>query len=111
MESKFRISFVDFMPQYGKIPIGHKDSTGADLSLGDIVQDEKGEKYYVGYRYGSFMLKQPFTIHYIMPKTFDRYTKINELWGVINECIIIGLVNEPLYDQIKDIENLQIVPA
>lgn len=108
MSEKFRISFTDFIPQYGKISIGFKDSEGTDLHVGDIVQNQRGEKSYIGYRYGSFMLKEPFTIHSIMPSKFDSYTKINEMWGVISEYIIIGMTEEPFYDKVKDIEGIEV---
>lgn len=109
MSDKFRISFIDFMPQYGKFPIGAKDKEGTDLHVGDIVEDDKGEKHYIGYRYSSFMLKQPFTMHSIMVKKYDTHKKINEFWAVTDEYIIIGKTDEPFYEKIKDIPNLQII--
>jgi hypothetical protein len=109
MSDKFRISFTDFIPQYGKFPIDAKDGEGTELHVGDIVQDQTGDKHYIGYRYGSFMLKQPFTMHSIMVKNYDNYKKVNELWGVMNEWIIIGKTDEPFYERIKDIPDLELV--
>jgi hypothetical protein len=111
MRQKFRISFIDFMPQYGKFPIAAKDGEGNDLHVGDIVQDDKGDKHYIGYRYGSFMLKQPFTMHSIMVKDYSRFKKINELWSVMSEYIIIGYDTEPFYEAIREIPDLQLIEA
>lgn len=110
MQEKFRISFLDFMPQYGKFPIGANDKEGNPLHLGDIVADDKGEKHYIGYRYGDYMLKQPFTMHSIMVKDYSRFTRLNEMWGMMpGEWIIIGFTKEPLYIAIKEIPDLEVL--
>lgn len=110
MAQKFRISLLDFTPQLGKFPIGDNDKEGASLHIGDIVADEKGEKHFIGYRYGKYMLKQPFTMHSIMIKDYRNYTRLNEVWDVIpGEWLVIGFTDEPLYDLIKNIPDLQIL--
>lgn len=110
MPQKFIISLTDFMPQLGKFPIGANDKEGAALHVGDIVEDEKGDKYFIGYRYGSYMLKQPHTIHSIMVKDYNRFTRVNEVWAVIpGECLIIGYTSEPFYQTVKEIPDLEVL--
>lgn len=110
MSQKYRISLVDFLPFYRKFPIGSIDKEGEQLHLGDIVQDERGEKHFIGYRYGEYMLKQPFTAHSLMVKDYSRFTRVNELWGTSpGEWLIIGKTDDALYDLVKDIPDLQLV--
>lgn len=109
---KFRISLIDFIPQLGKFPINQNDAEGSPLHIGDIVKDERGEKHFIGYRYGEYMLKQPHTIHSIMVKDYSHYTRQNEVWAVLpGEWIIIGYDDEALYQKIKDIPDLQLLEA
>ena len=109
MRQKFRISFNDFMPNFKKFPIGAKDKNGVELHLGDVVVDESGDKHYVGYRYGEYMLKQPHTMHSLMVKDYSRYEVINEFWGVMDEWVIIGYTDEPLYDLIKEVPDVELI--
>lgn len=110
-KEKFRISLQDFMPYLGKIPIGMQDMNEQELHVGDIVKDAGGDKYFIGYRYGQFMVKQPHTIHSIMPKDFHRYERISEVWAVLpGEWIIIGWTDEPFYEKVKELDNMQLIP-
>lgn len=109
--NKFRISLLDFTPHLNTIPIGATDKNGIELHAGDIVKDDKGEKHFIAYRYGNWALKQPHTMHTIMPKDFSQYERINEIWAVLpGEWLIIGYDNEPLYEKVKDIDSINLLP-
>ena len=96
---KFRISVNDFMLENGKHPIGEKDKKGQELFVGDIVQ-KSGQKYIVGYRYGSFILKPPVSICYLSIKDYSEMTKLNECWST-PDLLIVGFQSEAFYEKVK----------
>jgi hypothetical protein len=95
-QQKLKIQVTDFIPEYGKHPTGIKDKEGTMLCLGDAVQDARGDKHLVAYRYGNYCLKQPYTMHSISLKD-GQVTKLNEVWAA-QEYLIIGYAGEPVID-------------
>ena len=99
MMEKFRISVIDFIAESGRHKTGKKDSNNVELCVGDVVQ-YRDDKYMIVYRYGSFVLKQPMTIHTLGISGWSTTTKINELWSTPDN-VICGEISEPFYQQVK----------
>lgn len=80
----YRLSGYDAINLYEKISIGLKDDEGNDLFLMDTIQDDIGEKHVIVYRYGTYALKQPMTMHTI-PIVHDDGTRNGRKFKRINE--------------------------
>ncbi len=103
-EVKFRISIIDFMPFYEKVEAG-KDKNGEQLYYGDLVVYNE-EDWFIGYRYGSPMLKQPGMMAMISAErykdgVFDNVEKKKNTFGAGVDWLIIGHEGDPFIDKIK----------
>jgi hypothetical protein len=102
---KFRISIIDFLPQYGRFDVG-KYEDGANACLGDMVE-RNGEKWFIAYRYGKVMLKQIGMMAMIGNESFDAgdFSSVKKLniIGAGEDWLIIGYTNEPMYGRLKSI--------
>ena len=99
---KTKVSITDFIPYYGQVPIGKKDKNEEDLFVGDVVKYNK-QDWIIGYRYGSFMLKQPHNMAMIGLANWSSVEKTSTVMGA-EDYLIIGYENE---DFIKEINLLQ----
>ncbi len=107
--NKIQINFTDGIPLTGKISINENDSEGKPLFIGDTLQDERNEKYVIGYRYGDISLIPPFGIHTSCIKDYSKYTKINEMTCVMGKYLIIGYDNESFFkDNSKELAEIEI---
>lgn len=97
---KFRIEVIDFLPEFGKHKTGIHDLDGVELCVGDTVE-RSGQKFLIGYRYGMFVLKPPFTMSYISLNEGSGVKKLNQVTAVPSEYLIIGYTNEPFFEQVK----------
>lgn len=105
--NKFKITMVDFIPEQGKHEAG-KDKNGEPIFLGDLVSIE-GQEYFVVYRYGNFMFKQPNTMHCIIPNAKIPVIKVkNVVASALSEHVAIGYTNEPLYEKLRDTKHEKI---
>jgi hypothetical protein len=97
---KYRISVIDFLKDYGKHETGIKDVDGSMLFLGDAVEDKQGREHLVAYRYGAYVIKQPFTIHYCALHS-DAVKKLNKVVSAPGEWLVIGQDDDDLYPKVK----------
>jgi hypothetical protein len=97
--SKFQISVIDFITESGKHPIGEKDAQGEDICVGDVVK-YNGDKHMIVYRYGSFMLKQPMTMHTLGISDWGEVLRLKEVWST-PDFMICGDTSEPFYEKVK----------
>jgi hypothetical protein len=113
-KEKFRIGIIDFMPEYKKVEVG-KYEDGTPACLGDVVKYNGEDNWFIAYRYGSVMLKQVGTMAMVGQKEFQtgdfsRVEKTN-VFGAGPDWLIIGYTDEPMYERIKHINNLELIPA
>lgn len=110
-KQKFRISIIDFMPNFKKVDVGkYKDDTLA--CLGDIV-NYNNENWFVVYRYGDVLIKQVGMWAMIGQEGFKTgdFSKVEKtnIFGAGDDWLIIGYTDEPMYERIKDIEGVELV--
>lgn len=101
------------MPEFMKHPLG-KDKNGVDVHLGDMVE-YNGEKWFLGYRYGEYMLKQVGMMAMIGSKKykdgdFSNVERLN-IFGSGTDWLIIGYTDEPLYEKVKHVKDIELTPA
>lgn len=110
-KEKFRISVIDFLPMYGKMESDQKDENGNPLCVGDAI-DRNGSKMLIGYRYGLFVLLPPiFGMSYVSCPAGSMHTKLNEVVAAPGIWLIIGYTDEPFYEKVRDVKDIQVVPA
>lgn len=103
VKKKTQISVVDFLPYYGKYPVGVKDKNGKDICYGHTVLHQ-GERHLVGYRYETTMLKIPHTIFYTELKG-QHNVEILNIVTAAEEYLIIGYDYEPFIQKLaKEVE-------
>lgn len=96
---KFRISIIDFMLENGKHEVG-TDKNGTKVCLGDMVEYNGDQNWFVAYRYGTVMLKQVGMMAMIGLKDFSNVEKLN-VFGAGNDWLIIAENNDPMFDKLK----------
>ena len=94
---KVKISIIDFMPEFRKHSIGEVDKNGTDIHYGDTVSKD-GQNYFVAYRYGKTVLKQPETAHHIGISDYSR-VQVENIFGAAMDYLIIGYDNEPFIQE------------
>lgn len=103
-KEKFRISIIDFMPNFKKVEVG-KYEDGSPTCLGDYVSDQRGENWFVGYRYGTVMLMQVGMMALIGSEDFNKgdFSRVNKtnVFASGNGWLIIGYTDEPMYERLK----------
>ncbi len=103
-KEKVRISIIDFMPHNGKFEVG-KDKNGTPVCLGDMVERNGEKNWFVSYRYGNVVLKQPGMMAMISSDNFDKgdFSSVEKLnvFGAGQDFLIIGYVDEPLIKKIQ----------
>ena len=101
---KFKISIIDFMPHFKKIEVG-KYEDGSPAFLGDLVEYDKGKRWFISYRYGKIMLKQVGMMAMIAMKGFEEgdFSKVKKtnIIGAGDDWLIIGFVDEKLFEDLK----------
>lgn len=101
----FKVSMMEFIPETGKHAApAIKDSGGGELCIGDIVEFNS-VKYFIAYRYGECVLKQPNSIHYISVNKDAKLIKLSECWST-DDFVICGYDDEPLYGRVKHLLNI-----
>lgn len=112
--NKIQIDFTDSIPLNSKIAINETDNKGVDLYIGDTLIDERNNKYIIGYRYGDISLIPPFGMHTMCVKSYNRYTKLNEMTCVMGKYLIIGYDNEKFFadneEELSKIKITKIIP-
>lgn len=112
MKQKFRISIIDFMPEFRKHKVG-KDKNDVDVHFGDMVEYNGDKNWFVGYRYGEIMLKQVGMMAMIGSKGFKTGDFSNvertNVFGSGEDWLIIGYTDDLLYEKLKHIKNIQVV--
>ena len=107
-KEKIRISIIDFMVENGKHKVG-TDKNGIDVCLGDVVKHSNEENWFIGYRYGHFVLKQVGMMAMISSEDFDAgdFSSIEKMniFGAGPDWLIIGYTDEPLFEKLKDFIN------
>lgn len=111
-KQKFRIGVIDFMPHFKKVEIG-KYKDGSPACLGDAVEHNGEKNWLIVYRYGELLLKQIGMMAMIGQKEFktgdfSRVEKTN-IFAAGNDWLIIGYTDEPMYERLKDIEEIELV--
>jgi len=96
---KFRISIIDFMRENGKHEAG-VDKEGTKLFLGDMVEYNGEQNWFVAYRYGQVMLKQVGQMAMIVLNDSTNATKVN-VFGAGTDWLIIAETHDPIYDKVK----------
>ena len=96
---KFKISIIDFMLENGKHEVG-TDKNGNKVCLGDMVNYNEEKNWFVVYRYGEILLKQVGMMAMIGLKDFSSVEKLN-VFGSGTDWLIIGMQDEPLYEKVK----------
>lgn len=103
-KEKFKISIIDFMPHFKKVEVG-KYKDGSPVYLGDCVKRDNEGVWFVSYRYGKIMLKQVGMMAMIGSENFDKgdFSSVEKtnIFGAGQDWLIIGYVDEPMYDNIK----------
>lgn len=103
---KFRIQVIDFLPEHSKWKVGVKDVDGEELHVGDTVK--KGDyEFIIAYRYGKFVLKPPYSLAYLILTEKSMVKKLNNVTTITDEWLIIGYVDEPFYQEIKHLPEIQ----
>jgi hypothetical protein len=113
-KEKFRISIIDFMPEYMKHEVG-KDKDGTPVHLGDMVKYNGKENWFLGYRYGEYMLKQVGMMAMIgstkyKDGDFSNVERLN-VFGAGPDYLIIIYTDDPIYEKLKHIHNIELIPA
>lgn len=102
-KEKFKISIIDFMPNYKKVIVG-KYEDGSSACLGDYVSDQRGENWFIGYRYGKIMLMQIGIMALIGKEDFDKgdFSSVNKtnIFASGNGRLIIGYTDESMYKDV-----------
>lgn len=103
---KFRISIIDFMPNYKKFEVGkYKDGSGA--CLGDVVKHNGEDNWFISYRYGEIMLKQVGMMAMIGQEEFKNgdFSRVEptNIFGAGQDWLIIGYDDESIYEKLKPI--------
>lgn len=103
-KEKFKISIIDFMPNYKKFEVG-KYEDGTPTCLGDCVKYQNEENWFVVYRYGKIMLKQVGMMAMIGMQEFEKedFSRVGKtnIFGAGNDWLIIGYTDEPMYERLK----------
>lgn len=110
-KEKFKISIINFMPQYKKFEIG-KYEDGSPACLGDCVKYNNSGTWFIAYRYGKIMLKQVGMMAMIGQENFDegdfsRVEKTN-IFGAGIDWLIVGYSDEPIYKKLKVLPGIEI---
>ena len=100
---KFRISIIEFMPENGKHKVGI-DKNGTKVCLGDMIEYNGQENWFVVYRYGDVMLKQVGMMAMIVLKDFSNVKKLN-IFGAGVDWLIIATDDDPIFDKVKHLIN------
>lgn len=108
-KTKFRISIIDFMLENGKHE-ARKDKNGYMLYLGDLAEYNGEKNWFVSYRYGMYCLKQVGTIFTIILTDKTDVQKVKDTIGAGTDWLIIGLTNEPLYERVKHVKDIELTP-
>lgn len=95
---KIKISIIDFLSQFRKHSINETDKNGTQIHYGDTVAKE-GQNYFVAYRYGKTVLKQPETAHHIGISDYSRI-EVTNICGAAMDYLIIGYDNEPFIQEL-----------
>jgi hypothetical protein len=108
-KQKFKINMIDFIPNYKKVEVG-KYEDGTPACLGDTV-NHNNQNWIIAYRYGEVMLKQVGMMAMIglegfKNQDFSKVKKTNIL-GVGDDWLIIGYVDEPMYERLNEIMDLK----
>ncbi|MES2864129.1 MAG: hypothetical protein V4666_08430 [Bacteroidota bacterium] len=102
-KEKFKISIIDFMPNYKKVEVG-KYEDGSPACLGDCVKHNNEDNWFIVYRYGKIMLKQVGMMAMIGQENFDKgdFSRVGKtnIFGAGNDWLIIGYTDEPMYKDI-----------
>jgi hypothetical protein len=103
-KQKFRISIIDFMPQRKKFDVG-KYRDGSPACLGDVVEYNGENGWFIAYRYGNVVLKKPGMIAMIgltgfKDGDFSGVEQTN-IFGAGVDWLIIGYDDEPMFDRLK----------
>lgn len=100
--TKFRISVIDFLPQFGQHETDLLDQHGKPLCFGACVH-RNGERFLVGHRYGKTHLVpvngMPMTIC-PAPGSQHEVGEKTEVVAVPNLFLLIGSIDEPIWQTV-----------
>lgn len=99
-KEKIRISVIDFIPEHGEHQIGHVDSNGDQLHIGDTVE-YNSQNWIIVYRYRTYMLKQIGLMAMIGLTDWTKITKVNQLTAG-PDWLIIGYEDDPLFENLSE---------
>lgn len=103
-KEKVRISIIDFMPEYKKHQVG-KYKDGSPAYLGDVVEYNGEGGWFISYRYGKTLIKQPGMMAKIIQVGFENgdFTGVEKtnIFGAGQDWLIIGYKDEPIFQQLK----------
>ncbi len=104
-KEKFKISIIDFMPALKKIEVG-KYEDGSPACLGDYVSDQRGENWFIGYRYGKVMLMQVGMMALIGKTEFDKgdFSSVNKtnIFASGEGWLLIGYTDEQMFEKVTE---------
>lgn len=89
------------MPEHGKHEVG-TDKNGQKVCLGDMVEYNGEQNWFVAYRYGNVLLKQVGMMAMIGLTDFSNVEKLN-VFGAGTDWLIIANNDDPIYDKVKHV--------
>jgi len=100
---KVRVSIIDFLPFHEKFQVGI-DGDGEPIFYGDMIEYNGEKNWFLGYRYGTPMLKQVGMMAMISSEKFKNgdfssIKKVKNTIGAGNDYLIIGMSTEPFIEQ------------